>query len=137
MRKYYGRDQLANSRSRGISLVTPPGHEQVQRKLRADPLLLGFLVHLSRRGGKLDSHARIVLEKGDLLVVLATATFVVHEITEVMQVFGFDDAPLESIVKLRLFVDKNLRFVANNDQAGSRNRLVVELLSRQKAVAAN
>src|SRR4030095_15793278 len=132
MRKYYGRDQPANSRSRGISLVTPPGHEQVQRKLRADPLLLGFLVHLSRRGGKLDPHTRIVLEKGDLLVVLATATLAVHEITELMQVFGFDDAPLEPIVKLRLFVDKNLRFVTNNDQRSSGNGLVVKLLARQK-----
>src|SRR4030095_11282874 len=54
-----------------------------------------------------------------------------------MQVFGFDDAPLESIVKLRLFVDKNLRFVANHDKGGSLDRLVVELLAWQEAVAAD
>ena len=112
-----------------VGLVTPPGHEQVQRKLRADPLLLGFLVHLSRRGGKLDPHAGIVLEKGDLLVVLAAAALAVHKLAQLVQVFGFDDAALEAIVKLRLFVDENLRFVADHDEAGSRDRLVVELLS--------
>ena len=98
MRKYYGRDQPANSRSRGISLVTPPGHEQVQRKLRANPLLLGFLVHLSSRGGKLDPHAGVVLEQGDLFGVVPAAALAVHKLAQLVQIFGFDDAALNAVV---------------------------------------
>ena len=67
----------------------------------------------------------------------ATAALAVHKLAQLVQIFGFDDAALDAVVKLRLFIDENLRLVADNDEAGSLDRLVVELLSRQKAVAAN
>ena len=46
-------------------------------------------------------------------------------------------ATLEAIVELRLLVEKDLRLVADDDQIRLPDRFVVELLTRQKAVAAD
>ena len=52
-----------------------------------------------------------------------------HKLSQLVQVFGFDDALREPIVKLRLFIDENLRLVTNHDKVGFFDRFVVELLS--------
>ena len=38
------------------------------------------------------------------------------KIAQLMQIFGFDDAALDAVVKLRLLVEKDLRLVADDDE---------------------
>src|SRR5262245_42590743 len=105
--------------------------------LLAHLFLLVFHLHYSRHAVKFNSHSSIILEKGDLLLVLTAAALAIHKLPEFVQVFGFDDPSLEPVMKLRLFIDENLRLVADDDKVGLFDRFVVELLSRQKAIATN
>src|SRR5207344_1768115 len=52
-----------------------------------------------------------------------------------MEVFGFDQATLQAIVKFGLLVKKDLLLVTDDDEIGFHYRFVVELFSRQEAVA--
>ena len=52
-----------------------------------------------------------------------------------MQILGFDDPALDAVVKLRLFVNEDLRLIADDDEARSLHGLVIELLPRQKTIA--
>src|SRR5262245_5138600 len=105
--------------------------------LLAHLFLLVFHLHYSRHAVKFNSHSSIILEKGDLLLVLTAAALAIHKLPELVQVFGFDDASLEPVMKLRLFIDENLRLVTDDDKVGLTDRFVVELLSRQKAITTN
>ncbi len=99
--------------------------------------LLGLFVHFSRRGRELDAHAGVVFEKRDFPIVLAAAAIAVHQIAELVQVFGFHKTALDAIMEFGLFVEKDLRLVADDDKVGLHHGFVIQFLAREKAVAAD
>src|ERR1041384_7278201 len=91
-----------DSRLRRKELAASLGHEEVERQLDADAFLLRFLVDEPRGRGELNTHARVVLEQRDFLVVFAAAAFTGQKLAQLVQVFELYQAALDTVVEFRL-----------------------------------